>query len=96
MRFREGRSCIDQVKTLRIIPEQFNEYQPSLYLDFEKAFDSINRNKMWNAMKIFGIPDKMIRLIQEMYKNYTCQVEHNRKLSQPIIAKAGVKQGCLL
>jgi hypothetical protein len=51
---------------------------------------------MWNAMKIFGIPDKIIRLIQEMYKNYTCQVEHNGKLSEPIMAKARVKQECLL
>jgi hypothetical protein len=99
MGFSEGRSCIDQVNTLRIILEQFNKYQSSLYLifiDFEKAFDSINRNKMWNAMKLFGIPDNIIRLIQEMYKNYTCQDEHNGKLSEPIMAKAGVKQGCLL
>jgi hypothetical protein len=99
MGFQEGISCIDQVNTLTIILEQCNEYQSSLYLifiDFEKAFDSINRNKMWNAMKIFGIPDKIIKLIQEMYKNYTCQVEHNGKLSEPIMAKAGVKQGCLL
>jgi hypothetical protein len=84
MGFRGGRSCRDQVNTLRIILEQFNEYQLSLYLifiDFEKAFDTINRNKMWNAMKIFGIPDKIIRLIQEMYKNYTRQVEHDGKLS---------------
>jgi hypothetical protein len=51
---------------------------------------------MWNAMKILGITDKIVRLIQEMYKNYTCQVEHNGKLSEPIMAKAGVKQGCLL
>jgi hypothetical protein len=98
MGFREGRSCIDQVNTLRIILEQFNEYQSLLYfifIDFEKSFDSINRNKMWNAMKMFGIPDKIIRLIQEMYKNCTCQVEHNGKLSAPIMAKTGVKQGCL-
>jgi hypothetical protein len=99
MRFREGRSCVDQGNTLRIILEQFNEYRSSLYLifiDLEKAFDSINRNKMWNAMKIFGTPDKIIRLIQEMYKNYTCKVEHNGKISEPIMAKAGVKQGYLL
>jgi hypothetical protein len=31
-----------------------------------------------------------------MYKNYPCQVEHNGKLSEPIIVESGVKQGCLL
>jgi len=49
MGFHKGRSCTDQVNTLRIILEQFNEFQSPLYLifiDFEKAFDSINRNKM--------------------------------------------------
>jgi hypothetical protein len=51
---------------------------------------------MRNVMKIFGIPDKIIILIQEMYKNCTCQVEHNGKLSEPIMTRAGVKQGCLL
>jgi hypothetical protein len=78
MGFCKGRSCKDQVNTLRIILEQFNEFQSPLYLIF---IDSINRNKMWNAMRIFGLPEKIIRLIQEMYKNYTCQVEHNGKLS---------------
>jgi hypothetical protein len=51
---------------------------------------------MWNAMRIFGLPGKIIRLIQEMYKNYTCQVEHNGKLSETMIVESGVKQGCLL
>jgi hypothetical protein len=51
---------------------------------------------MWNAMRIFGLPEKIIRLIQEMYMNYTCQVEHNGKLLEPIIVESGIKQGCLL
>jgi hypothetical protein len=42
------------------------------------------------------ITRKINRLIQEMYKNYTCQVEHNGKLSEPMTVKSGVKQGCLL
>jgi hypothetical protein len=96
MGFRKGRSCIDQVNTLRIILEQFNEFQSPLYLifiDFEKAFDFIHRNKMWTAMRIFGLPGKIIKLIQNMYKNYTCQVEHDGKLSEPIIVESGVKTG---
>jgi hypothetical protein len=73
--------------------------QSPLYLiftDFEKAFDFINRNKMWKAMRIVGLPGKIIKLIQEIYKNYTCQVEHNGKLSESIIVESGVKQERLL
>jgi hypothetical protein len=71
----KGRSCTDQVNNLRIILEQFTEFQSPLYLIFiEKAFDSTNRNKTWNAMRIIGLLGKITRPIQEMYKNYTCQV----------------------
>jgi hypothetical protein len=49
MGLRKGRSCIDHINTLRIILEQFYEFQSPLYLifiDFEKAFDYINREKI--------------------------------------------------
>jgi hypothetical protein len=54
-------SCRDEVKNVRVILEKFNEFQSPLYpiiIDFEKAFDSINRNKMWKAKRIFGLPEK--------------------------------------
>ena len=57
--FRVGRSCTDQIATLRIIVEQSIERQSSLYInfiDFETAFDSISRDvlrrlfmALWNA-----------------------------------------------
>jgi hypothetical protein len=51
---------------------------------------------MWNAMRIFGLPEKIITLIKKMYKNYTNQVERNGKLSEPIIVESGVNLGCTL
>jgi hypothetical protein len=87
-------------KMFYCILEQFNEFQSPLYLiriDSQKAFDSINRNKMWNVIKTFGLPEKIIRLTQEMYKNYICQVKYNGTLLKPITTvETGVKQGCLL
>ena len=44
------RSCTDQIATLRIITEQSLEWNSGLYLafiDFEKAFDSVDRDAMW-------------------------------------------------
>uniref|UniRef100_A0A183K9R9 Reverse transcriptase domain-containing protein n=1 Tax=Schistosoma curassoni TaxID=6186 RepID=A0A183K9R9_9TREM len=49
--FREDRSCINQIATLRIIIEQPIEWNSSLYinfLDYEKAFDSMNKRTSWN------------------------------------------------
>ncbi|XP_058447657.1 uncharacterized protein LOC131428033 [Malaya genurostris] len=57
--FRAGRSCADHIVTLRIILEQVNEFQESLYLvfiDYEKAFDRLNHENMWDALKRKGVP----------------------------------------
>ena len=52
--FRNGRSCADQIATLRIIIEQSIEFQTSLYLNFvdlEKAFDSIDHQVLWALLQ---------------------------------------------
>jgi hypothetical protein len=62
--FRENRSCIDQINTQRIIIEQYMEFRSPLYLNFvdlERSFDSITRTSIIKAMKIFGIPEKIIK-----------------------------------
>jgi hypothetical protein len=42
------------------------------------------------------MPPKIMKLIQESHKDYTCQVTHNGKVSSPIETGTGVKQGCIL
>jgi hypothetical protein len=52
--FQPNRSCIDQINTLRIIIEQSLEIHSPLYLmfvDYKRAFDSINRECIWNALE---------------------------------------------
>ena len=97
--FRTNRSCVDQINTLRIICEQCNEWRSTLYLlfiDFEKAFDSLNRDYIWRTITKFGIPGKISRLIKLMYENYTCNVIHKGILTENITTTCGVKQGCIL
>jgi hypothetical protein len=51
--FRTGRSCIDQINTLRIIIEQMTEFNNPLHLvfvDYEKAFDRLSRESIWHAL----------------------------------------------
>lgn len=97
--FRASRSCIDHIATLRIIMEQINEMHESLYLlfiDFEKAFDRLQHDYIWEALRRKGIPDKLINLIKAMYDGFMCRVLHAGNLSDPLQPNAGVRQGCIL
>ncbi|VDP59418.1 unnamed protein product, partial [Schistosoma mattheei] len=60
--FRKGRSCTDQIATLRIIVEQSIEWNSSLYvsfIDYEKAFDSVDRTTLWKLLRHYGVPQKI-------------------------------------
>ena len=97
--FRAGRSCTDQIATLRIIVEQSIEWQSSLYInfiDFEKAFDSISREVFWKLLRHYGMPDKMVTIIGVLYEGFSAQVVHNSQKTQPLNMRTGVRQGCLL
>lgn len=95
--FRRNKSCVDMINTLRIIIEQSAEYQTPLYLtfvDFEKAFDSLDRDAIWKALNRFRIPPKITNIIKATYENYKCRVIHDGKVSEPFPVIKGVKQGC--
>jgi hypothetical protein len=97
--FRPGRSCIDQINTLRIIIEQMNEFQNPLHLvfvDYKKAFDTLYHKNIWEAMDRKGIPSKLIELIRKQYLEIKCRVLHNGMLSDPIHCESGVRQVCIL
>ena len=97
--FRKGRSCMDHIFTLRQIIEQSEEWNSALYIvfvDFEKAFDSVHRDSMWRILRHYGIPDKIVRVIRALYENFECRVAHNNKLSDTFQVKSGVRQGCIL
>ena len=57
--FRQDRSCTDHIATMRIIIEQSLEWQTPLYsifVDFQKAFDSVDREVIWKLMEHYGFP----------------------------------------
>ena len=97
--FRQDRGCIDQIATLRIIVEQSMEFDSSLYInfvDYEKAFDSLDRDTLWKLLQHYGIPEKIITLIRNTYDGMTCKVTHAGRLTDSFQVKTGVRQGCLL
>ncbi|KAL7726621.1 hypothetical protein ACLKA6_010486 [Drosophila palustris] len=97
--FRPQRSCVDQANTLRAITEQAVEWRSPLYLlfiDFKKAFDTVKRAAIWQALARKGVPDNIIAIIKAMYENAELSVLHKGKISAPFQTRTGVKQGCPL
>jgi hypothetical protein len=66
--------------TLRIILEQAKEWRSDVnigFIDFEKAFDSVNREQMWRILRLYGKSSKMIRMIKLFY-DYKARVERGK------------------
>ena len=71
--FRPGSSCIDHINTLII--EQSAEYRSDLHLifvAFEKAFDSVDREVLWMALSRRRIPNKIVSVIKSTYNDAVC------------------------
>ena len=84
---------------MRIILEQSVEWQAILYvifIDSEKAFDSVKREIMWSTLKEYGIPRKITQIIKILYERFKCKISHEGKLSEFIEVRNGVRQGCIL
>ena len=97
--FRKGRGTTEQIFILRNILEQANEWNSPVYIhfiDFEKAFDSVHRDSLWIIMKKYGIPQKLIKMVQTMYKDFQCAVIDENETTDFFPVTTGVKQGCCM
>ncbi|CAH8593510.1 unnamed protein product [Schistosoma intercalatum] len=97
--FCKDRSCTDQITTLRIIVEQSIEWNSSLninFIDYEKAFDSVDRTTQWKLLRRYGVPQKIVNIIQNSYEGLHCKIVHGGQLTKSFEVKTGVRQGCLL
>ena len=94
--FRSGRGTVEQIFILRNIIEQVVEWQATLYItfvDFEKAFDSVHRESLWKIMESYGIPCKIIHMVQMLYEDSECSVLDESEESEWFKVKTEVKQG---
>ncbi|VDO81719.1 unnamed protein product [Schistosoma margrebowiei] len=97
--FRKDRSCTDQIAILRIVVEQLVEWNSSLYInfiDYEKAFDSVDRRTLWKLLRHYGVPEKIANIIRNSYDGLQCKVVHGGQLTDAFQVRTGVRQGCLL
>ena len=68
--FRKGRGTRDQIANICWIIEKAIEFQKNIYfcfIDYTKAFDCVDDNKLWKILKEMGIPDHLICLLRNLY-----------------------------
>ena len=68
--FRKGRGTRDQIANICWIIEKAREFQNSIYfcfIDYAKAFDCVDHNKLWKILKEMGIPDHLTCLLGNLY-----------------------------
>jgi len=87
MGFRPNRSTIDNIFIVRQIYEKCHEYNIDLhnlrvFIDFSQAFDTVNRDVIYNSLIKHNIPDKLIKLIKLTMQRTKMKVKVNNKISK--------------
>ena len=68
--FRRGRGISDQMANIRWIIEKAREFQKNIdfcFIDYAKAFDCVDHNKLWRILQKTGIPDHLTCLLRTLY-----------------------------
>ena len=76
--FRKGRGTRDQIANIRSIIEKAREFQKNIYfsfIDYAKAFDCVDCNKLWKIIQEMGIPDHLTCLLRNLYAGQDQQLE---------------------
>ena len=76
--FRKSRGTRDKIANICWIIEKARDFQENIYfcfIDYAKAFDCADHNKLWKTLKEMGIPDHLTRLLRNLYAGQKQQLE---------------------
>uniref|UniRef100_A0A914X528 Reverse transcriptase domain-containing protein n=1 Tax=Plectus sambesii TaxID=2011161 RepID=A0A914X528_9BILA len=97
--FRKGRGTRDQIANLWWIMEKTREFQKDVYMcfiNYSKAFDCVEHDKLWKCLKQMGIPELLVELIRSLYENQEATVRTAFGNTDWFDIERGVRQGCIL
>ena len=97
--FRKGRGTRDQIAKICWIIKKAREFQKNIYfcfIDYAKAFDCVDHNKLWKILKEMGIPDNLTCLLRNLYAGQEATVRTGHGTTDWFQIGKGVCQGCIL
>ena len=93
--FRKGKGTRDQIANIRWIIEKAREFQKNIcFIDYAKAFDCVDHNKLWKILKEMGIPDHLTCLLRNLYAGQEATVKTGT--TDWFQIRKGERQGCIL
>ena len=97
--FRKGRGTRYQIANICWIIEKARAFQKNIYfcfIDYAKAFDCVDHNKLWKILKVMGIPEHLTCLLRDLYAGQQATVRTGHGTTDWFQIGKGVCQGCML
>ena len=97
--FRKGRGTRDQIANIHWIIEKAREFQKNIYfcfIDYAKAFDCVDHNKLWKILKELGITNHLTCLLKNLYAGKKATVRTVHGTTDWFQIRKGVRRGCIL
>ena len=96
--FRKGRGTRDQIANIHWIIEKTRKFQKIIYfcfIDYAKAFDCVDHNKLWKTLEEMGILDHLTCLLKNLYASQEATVRTGHGTTDWFQIGKGVHQGCI-
>ena len=97
--FRKGRGPRDQIANIHWIIEKAREFQKNIYfcfIDYAKAFDCVDHNKLWKILQEMGMSDHLTCLLRNLYAGQEATVRTGHGTTDWFQIGKEVHQGCIL
>ena len=95
--FRKGRGTRDQIANICWIIEKARKFQKKIcFIDYAKAFDCVDNNKLWKIPQEMGIPDYLTCLLRNLYADQEARVRTRHGKTDWFQIGKGLRQGCIL
>ena len=97
--FLKGRGTRDQIANICWLIEKAREFQKNIYfcfIDYAKAFDCVDHNKLWKILKEMGIQDHLTCLLRNLYAGQEATVRTRHGPTDWFQIRKGVRHGCIL
>ena len=97
--FRKGRGTRDHISNIHWIMGKTREFQKNIYfcfIDYAKALDCMDHNKLWKILQVMGILNHLTCLLRNVYTGQEATVRNGHGTTDWFQIGKGVRQGCIL